>query len=205
MSNLRPTTQQRRQRILDIATEVFCEFGYDGASMSTIATKVGGSKGTLYNYFPSKDDLLLSVILNEAELFHQTIMHELDISPPVERLLFDIVRRSVNKFYVDPKTTQLLRVVISVGNTTDIGQRFFAVLGEGIWEKVRLLLIEKIRVGELKSKDPEMMTTYLRGLCEVDMLRLLMGAMPNFTAQQAEERACYIVRSFLQAYSTQSL
>ncbi|MGH6965637.1 MAG: TetR/AcrR family transcriptional regulator, partial [Phenylobacterium sp.] len=41
----------RREAILDVAQEVFLEEGFANASMSTIAARLGGSKGTLYNYF----------------------------------------------------------------------------------------------------------------------------------------------------------
>src|SRR5258708_22025925 len=47
----------RREAILDVAQDVFLEEGFANASMSTIAARLGGSKGTLYNYFKSKDDL----------------------------------------------------------------------------------------------------------------------------------------------------
>ena len=58
----------RRQAILAVAREVFMEDGYAAASMSAIAARVGGSKGTLYNYFPSKEDLFTAVIQDECEL-----------------------------------------------------------------------------------------------------------------------------------------
>ena len=48
---------QRREAILNVAREVFFEQGYSAASMSTIAARLGGSKGTLYNYFKSKEEL----------------------------------------------------------------------------------------------------------------------------------------------------
>ena len=47
----------RRELILDVAQDVFLEEGFAAASMSTIAARLGGSKGTLYNYFRSKDEL----------------------------------------------------------------------------------------------------------------------------------------------------
>src|SRR6201985_2810443 len=47
----------RRELILDVAQEVFLEEGFANASMSTITARLGGAKGTLYNYFKSKDDL----------------------------------------------------------------------------------------------------------------------------------------------------
>lgn len=70
----KPQRDSRRENILSIAREVFMEEGYAAASMSTIAARVGGSKGTLYNYFRSKAELFVAVIqhqcdLSQAELF----------------------------------------------------------------------------------------------------------------------------------------
>ncbi len=48
---------RRRDAILAVAREVFNERGFADASMSVIAARLGGSKGTLYNYFPSKEAL----------------------------------------------------------------------------------------------------------------------------------------------------
>jgi len=56
----------RRDQILGIAAEVFLRDGFSGAAMSDIAERVGGSKATLYNYFPSKKDLFLAVIQDRA-------------------------------------------------------------------------------------------------------------------------------------------
>src|SRR5262249_19293571 len=53
---------RRREAILDVAGVVFSEEGYEAASMSTIAARVGGSKGTLYNYFRSKAELFEAYI-----------------------------------------------------------------------------------------------------------------------------------------------
>ena len=52
----------RREAILDAAEAVFLEVGFSAASMSMIAARVGGSKGTLYNYFKSKDELFAAYI-----------------------------------------------------------------------------------------------------------------------------------------------
>jgi AcrR family transcriptional regulator len=47
----------KRDTIIEVARQVFFEEGYAAASMSTIAARLGGSKGTLYNYFKSKEEL----------------------------------------------------------------------------------------------------------------------------------------------------
>jgi AcrR family transcriptional regulator len=56
-ATLTPTRDQRRENIINVAREVFFEQGYTAASMSSIAARLGGSKGTLYNYFKSKEEL----------------------------------------------------------------------------------------------------------------------------------------------------
>ena len=56
----------RRELILDVAQAVFLEEGFANASMSVIAARLGGSKGTLYNYFKSKDDLFNAYVLRRC-------------------------------------------------------------------------------------------------------------------------------------------
>lgn len=57
----------RRQTILEIARTIFLEEGYAAASMSAIAARLGGSKGTLYNYFASKEELFKAVIQDQCD------------------------------------------------------------------------------------------------------------------------------------------
>jgi AcrR family transcriptional regulator len=51
--------QETRQRIVDVALELFREHGYDGTTMRAIAKEAGVSLGNAYYYFASKDDLVL--------------------------------------------------------------------------------------------------------------------------------------------------
>jgi hypothetical protein len=53
-SRMRTKSDERRQAILDVATQIFKDIGYERASMAAIAARVGGSKATLYSYFPRK-------------------------------------------------------------------------------------------------------------------------------------------------------
>jgi len=65
--------QKMERLILESALELFAEDGYNGTSMQSISKNTGVSKGNLYNYFESKQDLLEGVLnygLNQyAELF----------------------------------------------------------------------------------------------------------------------------------------
>jgi AcrR family transcriptional regulator len=54
-------TEQRRQQILDAALTVFSRKGYGEATIPDIAQEAGTAVGTIYNYYASKRDLLLSI------------------------------------------------------------------------------------------------------------------------------------------------
>jgi AcrR family transcriptional regulator len=54
----------RLNKILDAATDLFLKVGYEQTSIDAILLKSGGSKSTLYAYFPTKQDLFRSVIDN---------------------------------------------------------------------------------------------------------------------------------------------
>lgn len=49
---------ERREQILDVATRVFAEKGFAGASIRDIANAVGVTEGLLYHYFESKEQIL---------------------------------------------------------------------------------------------------------------------------------------------------
>ena len=54
-------TDLRKQNILEAAEKLFLANGYEDTTMSQIANEAEFSKGTLYNYFKSKDDLYLAI------------------------------------------------------------------------------------------------------------------------------------------------
>lgn len=61
----RPARRARTERveqILQAAREVFCDKGYDAATVAGIAARVGVVEGTVYKYFDSKSELLLRVL-----------------------------------------------------------------------------------------------------------------------------------------------
>ena len=51
-----------RDLILESAAQVFCQKGYNGASMADIAEAVGLQKATLYHHFGSKQEILAELL-----------------------------------------------------------------------------------------------------------------------------------------------
>ncbi|WP_367391398.1 TetR/AcrR family transcriptional regulator [Lewinella sp. LCG006] len=75
--------QRSRQRIMAAALELFGTRGYASTSINQIAKAAEVSKGLMYNYFESKQDLLQQIVLTnmeEGEQWWQEIL-ALDVSP----------------------------------------------------------------------------------------------------------------------------
>ena len=66
MSGLREQKKlATRKKIMDVAKELFLEKGYEATSTELVARGAGIGSGTLFNYFPSKAELLVEVMREE--------------------------------------------------------------------------------------------------------------------------------------------
>ncbi|MBP2406239.1 HTH-type transcriptional repressor KstR2 [Streptomyces netropsis] len=77
------------QRLLAAATRLFADQGYDRTSVQEIVEAAGVTKGALYHYFGSKDDLLHEVYARVLRLQQERLDALADSDAPVERRLRD--------------------------------------------------------------------------------------------------------------------
>jgi AcrR family transcriptional regulator len=91
--------QTRKMQIMQAALELFAREGYHSASIARIAEYCGISKGLLYNYFSSKEQLLDSIMALGIEKFHNIlaeIKDELDTPEELQIYIhggFALIRR----------------------------------------------------------------------------------------------------------------
>jgi len=71
-SKERPQRGERRAAILDAAIETFAQRGFHHARVSDVARLAGVADGTIYLYFKSKDDLLISLFEEKMEEIVET-------------------------------------------------------------------------------------------------------------------------------------
>lgn len=106
----------RRAEILDAARAAFAEHGYDRASITDIATRVGVVEGAIYKHFASKRDLLHQVI----QTFYEPLVESARagaavIDSPRDRLRF-LVWRQLTALTEEPL---LCRLIISEARPHD--------------------------------------------------------------------------------------
>jgi AcrR family transcriptional regulator len=100
----------RLAKILDAATDLFLKVGYEQTSIDAILLQSGGSKSTLYAYFPTKEDLFRAVIDNVVD--NSELGAALDISVNARAVLteFAVARQRV---VLSPRHRSVLRLVIA--------------------------------------------------------------------------------------------
>lgn len=68
------SAQERRNEILDVASELFVQKGFEGTSTNDILEKVGIARGTLYYHFKSKEEILDAIV----ERINQQVVERLE-------------------------------------------------------------------------------------------------------------------------------
>jgi len=100
--------ERRSAEILDAATVVFSENGFAAADVQEIANKTGVGKGTVYRYFPSKEELFLAAVDHGMRRLKSAVDAAIaGVEPPLERIA-EGVRAYLAFFDEHPEIVELL-------------------------------------------------------------------------------------------------
>ncbi|KAA0018904.1 TetR/AcrR family transcriptional regulator [Antrihabitans cavernicola] len=103
-----PTEGSMRERIRQVALELFTERGYDGTSLREIAEQLGVTKAALYYHFKSKEAILLSLMAEMKESVDALV--EWGIEQPFSaEFQFELLERLADLFYGD--ASRILRLL----------------------------------------------------------------------------------------------
>ena len=91
-------SEERTSQIITAAEDVFTKKGFAEARMDDIAEETGLSKGTLYNYFKSKDDLIIAILdrifQREFRAFEQNDLSTMGATETID-LFVDTVAKDI--------------------------------------------------------------------------------------------------------------
>ncbi len=80
----RPT---RQAQIFEAAARIFCEKGFDKASMGDISAAMGLTKAGIYHHIRSKEELLYEIMSYGMDLFEQKVLNRvMTIDDPLDRI-----------------------------------------------------------------------------------------------------------------------
>src|SRR4051812_40556832 len=101
---MRSKSEQRRAHILQVAAATFTELGVESTTMSEIVNRIGGSKSTIYSYYPSKAELVQAVVNYAAEIKLREAFTLLDPASP----LADTLRQFGRTYLAQLLTPEML-------------------------------------------------------------------------------------------------
>ena len=150
----------RREEILRAARRVFAERGFRGTTIADIAEEAGIALGTIYLYFPSKDDVFAAL---SQQLGEMIIAAAVDV-PPTDTVREAVERRIDNIFAACGENRDLIRLWVL---NTDPGAGVTQRLRDSD-ERRALPLVEAIsrgmEGGYIRPGDARIMTKLILGL-----------------------------------------
>ncbi|MEJ2503485.1 MAG: helix-turn-helix domain containing protein, partial [Gemmatimonadota bacterium] len=81
-----------RRRIVDAATRLFGERGFDAPTVDEIAESADVAKGTIYNYFSTKEELLFELLVDLEREVQREVPRIAEGPGPLERVLEEWLR-----------------------------------------------------------------------------------------------------------------
>jgi len=197
---MRVRTDERRSAILQAAAQVFREVGYDRASMSMIAERVGGSKTTLYGYFPSKEELFWDAMV-AAISAHQgeRVLGLLDPTEPDVRKVLTQFGEAYLRLFTARAVVAVTRTAVSEGATNKALSSLLYNRGpKRVFDAIANYLTQLKKRGVVRDIDPHVGAVHLKGLLDAGIIEpLLFGTRPELNQSKAVRAA---VDTFLIAY-----
>ncbi|HWV39568.1 MAG TPA: TetR/AcrR family transcriptional regulator [Vulgatibacter sp.] len=192
----------KREQILDGATSVFRELGYQRASVDAIAAAAGVSKATIYNHFRDKEALFLATVDRENRSLREKFVSLLETPTGDVEADLRTIGEQLLRLVGSPASVLRYRIV-----TAEAGR--FPGAGRALYEcgilagrkNLARFLEKAARMGALALDDPEEAAIDFAALCLDNARSMLhLGIVDRLSDELVEREVDRAVRTFLRAY-----
>lgn len=192
----------KRQQILEGASRVFSQMGFDAASMNDITREAGVSKGTIYVYFDGKEELFLELCNHYREILFADIYHALEGDGDLREALIEF-GTALAEVLTSDVVVRVQRVVIGVAERMPSMSREFYERGPRRGQALmRALLDRHVAAGRLDIEDTELASYQLADLFMSGMFKKrIFGCMDQPPSKELIRKTVTAgVDVFLKAY-----
>lgn len=203
---MKKKTESRRQNIIGVADEAFREFGYERTSMSEICARVGGSKATLYNYFPSKEELFFAIMFQSTEAEFESVLRAFDSS---EGNITESLRHFGERFLAflfSPQVRAHRRLAFTESGRTGLGRILYE---RGVLRSHNMIsefLQRAMDLGKLRQADPFVATQHLCALLQAELQeRFLFQVLGDLGAEEIRGNTARAIEVFMAAYGPKNI
>jgi AcrR family transcriptional regulator len=166
-------SEERRIQIIDASMNVFAKDGLEKARMDDIAKEAGLSKGALYWYFKSKNEIIEKVItvMFEREMAETRQLLESDVS--IKEKLIRITEMAISDFIKLRPLFPLLYEIYAYALRIKAIRKLFTEYFKRYKELLIPIFQQAVDNGEIKNFDPEYCAITLGAIIEGTMVLLI--------------------------------
>ena len=190
--------QKRRAKILRAAARLFLDHGYGETSIDAIVARSGGSKATLYSYFPSKEELFHAVIDDIVSNRQQAV---LEASGDLRAALITFALQRMRVVF-STQHRQLLRLIVSERDRFPAIAAMYFEHGPKRGHDLLVDYMKQLKTnGLLQIDSPVESAEFLIGMLvhQWYLMQLYLQGPPP-TERAMRERATHVVDRFLEAF-----
>lgn len=188
---------ERPQQILAAALQVFGETGVANARLDEIADRAGVSKGTIYLYFPTKEELFRQTIKQALTPLDGSQRHAESASPT--RQLLDTLSRQW-AFLTSPGAVTVNRLVhAEQWQFPELAELYAREVVSRFGEQLSRIIRRGIDAGEFRELDPPVAARMLTALAMQNALWLETGGAPSLTGKSSTAVLRELTEFYLQA------
>ena len=192
---------EKERQILDGAAAAFAQDGYEGASMSHIASVAGVSKGTLYNYFAGKKELFTAFMHRECTGQVLLVLDEVDDAAPAQVTLLRIGHRVASMLASESGLLIHRMVVAEARKFPELAQAFHETGPRRGLERMIPLIEKMAQAGQLRVADPAFAAEQLLALlCAGPIMGLRTGVVEAASEAEIDHAVREAVNLFLRGY-----
>lgn len=111
----------RRDRVIRAALDLAAEGGYDAVQMRDVAARAQVALGTIYRYFPSKDALLLAVMVQWLGDLEARVTRRPPTGDTTVERIMDVLTRALRAMDREPRLTAAVISAMTAGDPTSVG------------------------------------------------------------------------------------
>jgi AcrR family transcriptional regulator len=195
---------ERRQAIIKIAKQEFLEQGYLATSMSAISAKLGGSKGTLWSYFPNKQALFAAVLDETISVYRAEMASVLQPAQDIRETLQAFCESFITKITSDMGLALKRLIVTEVVRDAALGEMFFEQAPRQTRQLVGQYLEGQMDKSLLRRADPLDAAHVLLSLCSGGSLQFMLWTNKPPEPFDIPAEARFVVDIFLRAYAPEA-
>ena len=194
-------TDSKRAQILSGARTMFMEHGFASTSVEKIAKAAGVSKGTIYNYFASKEVLFVALVTGEC--CAETHIPDTDtlLAAPIENVLTQFGSQCLGGLLQEDQQCLFRIVMAEVMQFPQLGQLIEST-GPAFSINILAKYLDQLnQSGQLNIPQPKLAAEQFMALCDAGIIRRMQLSVSNPSQEEIDRQVASAVKLFLHGYA----